>query len=97
MKEILVEARWQVDAAEDELYGDKRGDELPEQLTTEHGRRAWFPHERLKRRLMSSASREARPILQSRPKRLKESSGAWRRARPNPWRTRPLARRRRVG
>ena len=40
-REILEEAA-AVDAAEDELYGDKRGDELPEQLTSEHGRRAWF-------------------------------------------------------
>jgi hypothetical protein len=29
-----------VDAAEDELYGDARGDELPEHLRTSEGRRA---------------------------------------------------------
>lgn len=69
-KEILEEAA-AVDAAEDELYGEKRGDELPEQLTTEHGRRAWFRE--AKRRLDEQREREARPIPQSRPKRLKES------------------------
>ena len=37
--EILKEAD-RVDAEEDELYGDARGDELPEQLRTPEGRRA---------------------------------------------------------
>jgi len=69
-KEILEEAA-AVDAAEDELYGDKRGDELPEQLTTEHGRRAWFRE--AKHRLDEQREQEARPIPRSRPKRLKES------------------------
>ena len=36
--EILEEAR-RVDEAEDELYGDARGDELPEHLRTSEGRR----------------------------------------------------------
>ena len=40
-REILEDAA-RIDAEEDALYGDRRGDELPEQLTTEHGRRAWF-------------------------------------------------------
>src|SRR5664279_3937998 len=69
-KEILEEAA-EIDAAEDELYGEKRGDELPEQLTTEHGRRAWFRE--AKRRLDAQREREARPIARSRPERLKES------------------------
>ena len=30
----------EVDAAEDELYGEARGDELPEHLRTHEGRRA---------------------------------------------------------
>jgi transposase len=38
-KEILKEAS-DIDAAEDELYGDARGDELPEHLRTSEGRRA---------------------------------------------------------
>ena len=38
-KEILAEAD-RIDREEDELYGEKRGDELPEQLRTREGRRA---------------------------------------------------------
>jgi hypothetical protein len=38
----IVEEAAEIDAAENELYGDKRGDELPEQLTTRHGRQAWL-------------------------------------------------------
>ncbi len=38
-REILKEAA-DLDAAEDELYGDARGDELPEHLRTSEGRRA---------------------------------------------------------
>src|SRR5436305_7188198 len=40
-REILEEAK-AVDAAEDELYGDARGDELPEEWRTGEGRRAWL-------------------------------------------------------
>jgi len=39
--EILAEAK-ATDEAEDELYGDARGDELPEQLRTPEGRREFF-------------------------------------------------------
>ncbi len=37
-REILAEAA-EIDRREDELYGDQRGDELPEQLRTREGRR----------------------------------------------------------
>ena len=40
-KEILAEAK-ATDEAEDERYGDARGDELPPELQTEDGRRAFF-------------------------------------------------------
>jgi transposase len=40
-REILAEAR-ATDEAEDELYGEARGDELPEQLCTPEGRREFF-------------------------------------------------------
>jgi transposase len=40
-REILAEAK-ATDAAEDELYGERRGDELPEQLRTPAGRREFF-------------------------------------------------------
>ena len=38
-REIIKEAS-EIDSAEDELYGDARGDELPEHLQTSEGRRA---------------------------------------------------------
>ena len=65
-REILDEAK-AVDAAEDELYGDARGDELPEQLRTGEGRRAWLRE--AKRQLDEQREREARPVSKSRPKR----------------------------
>jgi len=40
-REILAEAK-AIDEAEDELYGDERGDELPEQLRTREGRAEFF-------------------------------------------------------
>jgi transposase len=40
-REILAEAK-AIDEAEDELYGEERGDELPEQLRTPEGRREFF-------------------------------------------------------
>jgi transposase len=39
--EILAEAG-RIDAAEDEIHGEARGDELPEGLRTPNGRRAWL-------------------------------------------------------
>jgi transposase len=69
-REILEEAK-ATDAAEDELYGDARGDELPEQLRTGEGRRAWLRE--AKRRLEAEREREARPVPRSRPKRLKQA------------------------
>jgi transposase len=40
-REVLAETR-ATDEAEDELYGEARGDELPEQLRTPEGRREFF-------------------------------------------------------
>ena len=40
-REIIAEAK-QTDAEEDELYGDRRGDELPPELSTPEGRKAWL-------------------------------------------------------
>jgi transposase len=48
-KEILAEHK-ATDEAEDELYGDARGDELPEQLRTAEGRREFFRGARQKLR-----------------------------------------------
>jgi transposase len=44
-REIVAEAR-ATDEAEDELYGEARGDELPEQLRTAEGRREFFRQRR---------------------------------------------------
>jgi transposase len=46
-REILAEAK-AVDEAEDELYGEARGDELPEQLRTREGRAEFFRRAREK-------------------------------------------------
>ena len=47
-REILAEAK-AVDEAEDELYGEARGDELPEQLRTREGRAEFFRQARERR------------------------------------------------
>jgi transposase len=43
-REIIAEAK-ATDEAEDEMYGDARGDELPPELSTEAGRREWLARE----------------------------------------------------
>ena len=65
--EILAEAA-RVDAAEDERYGSARGDELPEQLTTQHGRKGWLKE--AKRRLDAERAASREPVARSREKRL---------------------------
>jgi transposase len=69
-REILEEAD-AVDAAEDDRFGDARGDELPPELSTRQGRRGWLRE--AKRRLEDKRAEEARPIPRSRPERLRES------------------------
>ena len=54
-REILAEAK-AIDAAEDELYGDARGDELPEQLRTREGRAEFFRRARERRDRQREAS-----------------------------------------
>ncbi len=68
--EILEDAA-AVDAAEDERFGERRGDELPPELATAQGRRGWLRE--AKRRLDEQRAAEARPIPRSRPERLRES------------------------
>jgi hypothetical protein len=68
--EILAEAD-AVDRREDEQFGDRRGDELPERVATAQGRRGWLRE--AKRRLDERRAEEARPIPRSRPERLKEA------------------------
>jgi transposase len=69
-REILEEAQ-AVDAAEDELYGDARGDELPPEFGTAQGRRGWLRE--AKQRLEAERAADPRPVPRSRPKRLKEA------------------------
>ena len=68
--EIIQDAR-ATDAAEDELYGDARGDELPPELATRGGRRGWIRD--AQRRLEERRSQDARPIPGPRPARLQEA------------------------
>jgi transposase len=56
-REIVAEHK-ATDEAEDELYGDARGDELPEQLQTAEGRREFFRKAREKLRGEQTADRE---------------------------------------
>ncbi len=69
-EEILADAA-RIDAEEDELYGEKRGDELPVEVSTHNGRREWLRE--AKRRLDEKREREAKPVPRSRPARLREA------------------------
>ena len=69
-KEILEEAD-AVDAQEDEQFGDRRGDELPPELVSGEGRRAWLRE--AKRQLDEQRAKEAKPIPHSRRARVKEA------------------------
>ena len=68
--EALTQAS-EVDAAEDERFGDRRGDELPAELATAQGRRKWL--EAARRRLDARREQEARPIPRPRPARVREA------------------------
>ena len=69
-REIVEEAK-AVDAAEDELYGQARGDELPPEFATAQGRRGWLRE--AKQRLEAERAAKAQPVPRSRPKRLREA------------------------
>ena len=69
-REILEEAK-AVDAAEDELYGEARGDELPPEFATAQGRRGWLRE--AKQRLEAERAANPQPVPRSRPKRVKEA------------------------
>ena len=69
-REILEEAQ-AVDAAEDELYGEARGDELPPELATAQGRRKWLRE--AKRELEAERAARPAPVPRDRPRALKEA------------------------
>jgi transposase len=65
--EVLAEAA-EIDAAEDERFGEARGDELPEHLSTRGGRRAWLRE--AKQRLEAERAANPEPVPQDREERL---------------------------
>jgi transposase len=65
--EILEEAG-HIDAAEDEVHGDARGDELPEHLARGEGRRAWLRE--AKKRLNAERAERGDPVPRAREERL---------------------------
>src|ERR671919_2351476 len=69
-REIVEEAK-AVDAAEDERYGQARGDELPPEFETAQGRRGWLRE--AKQRLEAERAANPQPVPRSRPKRLKDA------------------------
>ena len=78
-REILAEAK-ATDEAEDELYGEARGDELPEELRTSAGRRRWLREAKrsLKDERDGSAGRRASSSPRSPPRC--RAAGPWTRA-----------------
>jgi transposase len=69
-QQILDEAD-RIDREEDELYGDRRGDELPIEVSKHSGRRAWL--RQAKRELEEKRASEPKPVPRSRQERLRES------------------------
>ncbi|MEK6253013.1 MAG: transposase [Actinomycetota bacterium] len=65
--EILAEAG-RIDAAEDEIHGEARGDELPEHLARREGRRAWLRE--AKQRLDAERAEREESIPKAREQRL---------------------------
>src|SRR5688500_5816650 len=69
-REILEQAA-AVDALEDAQFGERRGDELPPELSTREGRQRWLRDAR--RRLDDRRAEAARPVPRSRAQRLVEA------------------------
>ncbi|HZY68382.1 MAG TPA: transposase, partial [Devosia sp.] len=69
-REAIQDAQ-RIDAEEDEQFGDRRGDELPPELATSGGRKAWFKVAR--RWLDDERAQQATPIPRDRPKRVREA------------------------
>jgi transposase len=65
----IVEEAGRIDAAEDELHGPARGDELPEHLAKREGRRAWLRE--AKQRLERERGERPEPVPQGRAERLR--------------------------
>jgi transposase len=65
----IIEEAGRIDAAEDELHGPARGDELPEHLAKREGRRAWLRE--AKQRLDRERAERAEPVRRERGERLR--------------------------
>ncbi|KKL57098.1 hypothetical protein LCGC14_2238820, partial [marine sediment metagenome] len=65
--QVLAEAA-EIDAAEDEIHGTARGDELPEHLRSRGGRRAWL--RKARQRLDAERAARGEPIPRDRKERL---------------------------
>ena len=100
----IVEEAIATDAAEDERYGDRRGDELPPEFSTSAGRRGWLRE--AKKRLEAERSADPQPVPRDRPKRVKQAKRRldeelWTEVRANQayeaWRAQHVARRRGAG
>src|SRR6266540_2865426 len=66
-EEIVAEAG-RIDAAEDEIHGEARGDELPEGLSRREGRRAWLRE--AKEQLEAERAAKEESVPRDRAKRL---------------------------
>jgi transposase len=64
----IVEEAGRIDAAEDEIHGEARGDELPEHLASRGGRRAWLRE--AKKRLDAERAEREESVPRAREKRL---------------------------
>jgi transposase len=74
----ILEVAQAVDAAEDELYGEARGDELAEQLRTGTGRRAWLRE--ATRQLEEQPARRRGQLRATAASASRRPRGAWTRS-----------------
>jgi transposase len=75
-REILAEAK-ATDEAEDELFGEARGDELPEELRTSAGRRKWL--RQAKRDLEAERGAAEEPPSMPRGRAIDQGRRGWQR------------------
>lgn len=61
----IVEQAGRIDAEEDELYGERRGDELPEELSTRRGRQEWIREALRRQRQEREADPEPAPAARA--------------------------------
>src|SRR3954468_7103759 len=67
---VIVEEQAAADAADDAVFGERRGDELPELVASRQGREGWLREAR--QRLQQRRAEQPHPVPRSRPRRLLE-------------------------